>query len=645
MRIEKLEIEGFGKLIDRTVALGEGLNVCYAPNETGKSTLAAFLKYLLYGFRSRGGKRGALTARQKYAPWTGGEPRGAMTLSTGRGRVNLSRRGSGAPLLHDALTGAALPLGGEPGESFYGVSLDTFESTAFFGQNELGALKMEEVEERLKNLVTGGDESISFEAAQKALRAGVNRLDNGRGGGRLPRLRAELSGLSCQLESADAAQQALGAMRERVQTASAELTSARREAERLSRAREERGRELDRELSGRLAQAQKAREATQEQLAAARARLRGRSREELDELRGALERLAAYRELGAQEPAEPVGRPGRFLWIPGLALLLGALALGATVALGWLSLPLWAAAALAAVGLGLLIPGLCAAGRTGRERREAARERERRAAILREAASLDWRLASELGAGQDYAAQLKALQADWEILQQAAVFPEQAVLSPEANRLRDARYGELSRALSAAQETVHRLEPQVSREEATVSERSASLEDPAAIRERMAALQEELTRAEKLLAAYRLSLSALDEAHREMAHLFSPILTEKAGEILSRLTPGTDRRVTVESDGTVRVTERGVTRPLEAYSAGTADAAYIALRLGLVEMLYGGERPPLIFDDTFANLDEERAGAMLRLLAQWGKDEQILYFTCRDPEPLLRGAEYSRLSL
>lgn len=644
MRIEKLEIEGFGKLTDRTVELGEGLNVCYAPNETGKSTLAAFLKYLLYGFRSRGGKRGSLTARQKYAPWTGGDPRGAMTLSTGRGRVNLSRRGSGAPLLHDALTGAALPLGGEPGESFYGVSLDTFESTAFFGQNELGALKMEEVEERLKNLVTGGDESISFEAAQKALRAGVNRLDNGRGGGRLPRLRAELSGLSCQLESADAAQQALGAMRERVQTASAELTSARREAERLSREREERGRELDRELSGKLAQAQKVREATQEQLAAARDRLRGRSREELDELRGALERLAAYRELGAQEPAEPVGRPGRFLWIPGLILLLGALALFAASALGKLSLPLWAEAALAAASLGLLIPGLCAAGRMGRERREAARERERRAAILREAASLDWRLASELGAGQDYAVQLKALQADWELLQHADTVTE-SVLSPEANRLRDARYGELSRALSAAQEKVHRLEPQVSREEATVSERSASLEDPAAIRERMAALQEELLRAEKLLAAYRLSLSALDEAHREMAHLFSPILTEKAGEILSRLTPGTDRRVTVESDGTVRVTERGVTRPLDAYSAGTADAAYIALRLGLVEMLYGEEKPPLIFDDTFANLDEERAGAMLRLLAQWGKDEQILYFTCRDPEPLLRGAEYFRLSL
>ena len=644
MRIEKLEIEGFGKLTDRTVELGEGLNVCYAPNETGKSTLAAFLKYLLYGFRSRGGKRGALTARQKYAPWTGGDPRGAMTLSTGRGRVNLSRRGSGAPLLHDALTGAALPLGGEPGESFYGVSLDTFESTAFFGQNELGALKMEEVEERLKNLVTGGDESISFEAAQKALRAGVNRLDNGRGGGRLPRLRAELSGLSCQLESADAAQQALGAMRERVQTASAELASARREAERLSREREERGRELDRELSGRLMQEQKVREATQEQLAAARDRLRGRSREELDELRGALERLAAYRELGAQEPAEPVGRPGRFLWIPGLILLLGAVALFAASALGKLSLPLWAAAALAAASLGLLIPGLCAAGRMGRELREAARERDRRAAILREAAALDWRLASELGAGQDYAAQLKALQADWELLRHADTVPE-SVLSPEANRLRDARYGELSRALSAAQEKVHRLEPQVSREEATVSERSASLEDPAAIRERMAALQEELLRAEKLLAAYRLSLSALDEAHREMAHLFSPILTEKAGEILSRLTPGTDRRVTVESDGTVRVTERGMTRPLDAYSAGTADAAYIALRLGLVEMLYGEEKPPLIFDDTFANLDEERAGAMLRLLAQWGKDEQILYFTCRDPEPLLRGAEYFRLSL
>ena len=57
--------------------------------------------------------------------------------------------------------------------------------------------------------------------------------------------------------------------------------------------------------------------------------------------------------------------------------------------------------------------------------------------------------------------------------------------------------------------------------------------------------------------------------------------------------------------------------------------------LVLIDMLYVKEKPTLVFDDSFANFDEGRAGEMLELLAKLAEKTQVLYFTCRDPKPLL----------
>ena len=48
----------FGKLEYRSLSFSKGLNIIEAPNESGKSTLLAFLRVMLYGFPPR--ERGAL---------------------------------------------------------------------------------------------------------------------------------------------------------------------------------------------------------------------------------------------------------------------------------------------------------------------------------------------------------------------------------------------------------------------------------------------------------------------------------------------------------------------------------------------------------------------------------------------------------
>ena len=49
-RLEKIEITAFGKLKNVVITPTGGINMLNLPNESGKSTLAAFIKYVFYGF-------------------------------------------------------------------------------------------------------------------------------------------------------------------------------------------------------------------------------------------------------------------------------------------------------------------------------------------------------------------------------------------------------------------------------------------------------------------------------------------------------------------------------------------------------------------------------------------------------------------
>ena len=50
MIIEKINIKSFGMLTDMTLEFSPTINVIEGQNEAGKSTIAAFIKYMLYGF-------------------------------------------------------------------------------------------------------------------------------------------------------------------------------------------------------------------------------------------------------------------------------------------------------------------------------------------------------------------------------------------------------------------------------------------------------------------------------------------------------------------------------------------------------------------------------------------------------------------
>ena len=108
-------------------------------------------------------------------------------------------------------------------------------------------------------------------------------------------------------------------------------------------------------------------------------------------------------------------------------------------------------------------------------------------------------------------------------------------------------------------------------------------------------------------------------------------LEQKMVADIARLTEGRYRRVQVDDktfDIRVHAPERGDWVDVTTLSQGTLDLVYLAARIGLVRLVTGDRRPPLVFDDPFVTLDEARAARALDLLKTVASDFQVIYLTC-----------------
>jgi len=84
---------------------------------------------------------------------------------------------------------------------------------------------------------------------------------------------------------------------------------------------------------------------------------------------------------------------------------------------------------------------------------------------------------------------------------------------------------------------------------------------------------------------------------------------------------------------------------LATLSKGTASQLYLAARLELVDLLSGGHKPPLIFDDSFSYFDVRRLGALWDVLLEVARDQQVLVLTCTDRYDNLAGPDVNVIDL
>ncbi|MBI2763301.1 MAG: AAA family ATPase [Chloroflexi bacterium] len=165
---------------------------------------------------------------------------------------------------------------------------------------------------------------------------------------------------------------------------------------------------------------------------------------------------------------------------------------------------------------------------------------------------------------------------------------------------------------------------------ARVEANTVDAEAVAAQAERLEQWREQLETLQRRTRVYERTLRAIDTAERATMRKATRYLEKHMVGDLARVTNGRYRRVRVDDTNLgieVFAPERNDWVAVEALSQGTLDVVYLAARIGLVRLVTGDRRPPLILDDPFVTLDDTRATQALELLKRVSADFQVIYLT------------------
>ncbi len=189
MIIKKLNLISFGKFINKEIELEDGINLIEGKNEAGKSTITAFIRFMLYGMPStKISKINPITEKEKYFPWGSDVVIGTMEVMFNGKNLIIEREyrknTNKKPIVRNIATGETIEefSGSEPGEMFFEVKADTFDKTAFIRQEDIEINGGEEFETKLRNLVSGGQEDISYETASKKIDTAIKKISKDKTG-------------------------------------------------------------------------------------------------------------------------------------------------------------------------------------------------------------------------------------------------------------------------------------------------------------------------------------------------------------------------------------------------------------------------------------------------------------------------------
>lgn len=211
MKIKRVYIAAFGGLKNKTVDFEDGFNVIYGENENGKTTVMTFIKMMFYG-SERGSSALAKNPRKKYAPWSGEKPAGSIDFEHGGRSYRLEREfgktnSSDKITITDMSAGTRESLSGDVGSRFFGLSAAAFERSVFvgqFGKAESDASAESEINSKLSNMVTTGDESVSFNTVSDRLqKARLSLISKSGRAGECDKNKKQLALLNDELEKAE----------------------------------------------------------------------------------------------------------------------------------------------------------------------------------------------------------------------------------------------------------------------------------------------------------------------------------------------------------------------------------------------------------------------------------------------------------
>ncbi|MDO5346217.1 MAG: AAA family ATPase [Lachnospiraceae bacterium] len=576
MEILELNLQHFGKFLEHRMKLLPGVNIIYGGNETGKSTIHAFIRAMFFGIEPGRGRKGEEYLLRQ--PWE--NPAyfaGSMRISD-QGTVyrierNFYKNEQNVRLICET-TGQELSAQQEDiSRLLAGMSEAAFRNTVFIPQagSETDAGLAEELQRFMLNFQETGDGDLDVSRAL-----------------------AQLKGKKKELERKKKQEQEIldeKISRRQLEMEYVEKESRRMEGEQTGKPAEEGLREGAEDAAGRPEQGT--------------GKWSALHRDELEQGTGKRSALSGDEtEQRGKAGNSEAGFFDRFLfWLKLLLFTGGCLGL----ACGVFASGLAARAGLTAVGVGLLI----LFGLTVRF-------------SLRQKADGGGRIAERKRRESDSFWKRVSRKLFW--------FDGQEEPDMENGPEVRSRGEQESREALEEQMRMEKSRRIWSREEKERQERERQT--------RIETLEEELEslyRQREGLHSYDREVEAVELAMLRIQELSQRIFREagtdfgdRASVLLEALTEGRYTHIALDEKQQVKVNTPSRLLNLRQVSYGTMNQIYFALRMAAGDLLSGGRPLPIVLDEAFAMYDDERLEAAMRWLEYSGR--QVILFTCQKRE-------------
>ena len=180
MKINKIQINGYGKLKNVKLELKEGINIIYGENETGKSTLLNYITSSFYGI-SKNKKGKEISDFEKYKPWEAEEFSGKLEYELdNKNKYEIFRDFKKKnPIIYNEKKediSKEFNIDKTKGNQFFyeqtKIDEELFKSTFLVNQQEVKLENKEQqmLVQKISNLVGTGEDNVSYKLAMDRLK-------------------------------------------------------------------------------------------------------------------------------------------------------------------------------------------------------------------------------------------------------------------------------------------------------------------------------------------------------------------------------------------------------------------------------------------------------------------------------------------
>lgn len=231
MILKSCHIENFGKFCDQNFDFTSGKNVIHEDNGWGKSTLAAFVRIMFFGFLGETKRSELENERKRFMPWQKGIYGGSIVFEVSGKEYRLERifgtkkTGSDSFKLYDNRTNLeSTDYSENIGEEIFEISHESFMRTVFIAQQDCGTTVTTDINAKIGNVSDETADMGSYDEVQSRLKKEMDRLNPDRVTGELNKLSSNIFALKEAIRGKDSFTENLGKIDIELKGISEELT-------------------------------------------------------------------------------------------------------------------------------------------------------------------------------------------------------------------------------------------------------------------------------------------------------------------------------------------------------------------------------------------------------------------------------------